>query len=184
MTLPGWIASLIYVRRARRRPPADCYLRVSNLTRHTILASRAELANTSEKRRTGLLGRGRLSSGGGLWILPCEAVHTFGMQFSIDIIYLDRKLRIKKISSDVPPWRLSACLSAHSVLELASGTIRETQTRAGDILVFSSVTKQNTVGQYLPGEYHHVYRSCQRASCLVSGRSCHQSYMTSLLTKM
>jgi uncharacterized membrane protein (UPF0127 family) len=113
-------------------------LRISNLTRQTVLASSAELADKGEKRRKGLLGRERLSPGEGLWILPCEAVHTFGMQFPIDLIYLDRNHRIKKIRSNVPPWRLSACLTAHSVLELASGTIRDTLTRTGDTLEFSS----------------------------------------------
>jgi uncharacterized membrane protein (UPF0127 family) len=62
------------------------------------------------------------------------------MQFPIDLVYLDRDLRVKKVRSDVPPWRLSACLSAHSVLELASGTIRRTQTRRGDKLEFSSAS--------------------------------------------
>jgi hypothetical protein len=61
------------------------------------------------------------------------------MKFSIDLVYLDRKKKVKKIRSGVPPWRLSACLSAHSVLELASGTIRMTQTRPGDTLEFSPV---------------------------------------------
>ena len=69
--------------------------------------------------------------------MPCESVHTFGMKFPIDLVYLDRKKKVKKVRSDVPPWRLSACLSAHSVLELASGTIRTTQTRPGDTLEFS-----------------------------------------------
>ena len=123
--------------RSKQAAP-EVRLRISNLTRQTVLASSAELADKGEKRRKGLLGRERLSPGHGLWILPCEAVHTFGMQFPIDLVYLDRNHRIKKTRSNVPPWRLSACLTAHSVLELASGTIRETKTRPGDMLEFSS----------------------------------------------
>ena len=99
-----------------------------------------EVADSGPKRNKGLLGRDRLSPGEGLWIVPCEAVHTFAMRFAIDLVYLDRKNRIKKLSSDVPPWRLSACLSAHSVLELPAGTIRDTKTRFGDTFEFSSVT--------------------------------------------
>ena len=60
------------------------------------------------------------------------------MKFPIDLVYLDRNKKVKKIRSGVPPWRLSACLSAHSVVELASGTIQMTQTRPGDKLEFSS----------------------------------------------
>ncbi len=60
------------------------------------------------------------------------------MKFPIDLIYLDRSRKVKKVRSSVLPWRLSACLSAHSVVELASGTIHMTQTRPGDKLEFSS----------------------------------------------
>jgi uncharacterized protein len=115
-------------------------LRISNLSRNSELAHCAEVADDGAKRRKGLLGRQELRPGEGLWIRPCEAVHTFGMQFPIDLVYLDRKLRVKKVRSDVPPWRLSACLTAHSVLELASGTIRDTQTKPGDMLGFSSAS--------------------------------------------
>lgn len=116
-------------------------MRVSNLTRQTEVANCVLVADRGESRRKGLLGRDRLSATEGLWIVPCEAVHTFGMRFPIDLIYLDRHHRIKKIKSDVPPWKLSACLSAHSVLELAAGRIRETHTQPGDRLEFSIIDK-------------------------------------------
>jgi uncharacterized membrane protein (UPF0127 family) len=99
-----------------------------------------EVADTAAKRNKGLLGRACLAPGEGLWISPCEAVHTFWMQFPIDLVYLDRKNRIRKLVSAVPPWRLSACLRAHSVIELPSGTIRETQTQPGDTLEFSEAS--------------------------------------------
>src|ERR1017187_5010927 len=97
-----------------------------------------EVAESSAKRNKGLLGRKCLAPAEGLWILPCEAVHTFFMQFPIDLVYLDRKNRIRKLSSAVPPWRLSACFSAHSVLELIPGTIRSTRTEVGDLVEFSA----------------------------------------------
>jgi hypothetical protein len=58
------------------------------------------------------------------------------MKFPIDLVYLDRNKKVKKIRNGVPPWRLSACLSAHSVIELASGTVEITQTKPGDKLEF------------------------------------------------
>ena len=109
-------------------------MKVSNLTRGTVLATRLEVADSGKKRSKGLLGRKGLEPGGGLWIVPCESVHTFFMQFPIDLVYLDRKYRVKKVRHSVGPWRLSACLSAHSILELPAGTIRSTQTQAGDTL--------------------------------------------------
>ncbi len=120
------------------RPAAQGYrLRVSNRTRNTELATCLEVADTAAKRNKGLLGRERLDPGEGLWIRPCQAVHTFFMRFPIDLIYLDRKNRIRKLASEVRPWRLSACLRAHSVMELSAGTIRQTQTQRGDALEFS-----------------------------------------------
>lgn len=125
---------------SRRQTPRDIRLRVANLTRNTVLATCMEVADTAAKRNKGLLGRERLAPGEGLWIRPCEAVHTFWMRFPIDLVYLDRKNGIRKLVSALPPWRMSACLLAHSILELPSGTIRETKTQRGDTLDFSEVT--------------------------------------------
>lgn len=138
MNLKRWLLD----RHARRSKP-DVRLQISNVTRHTSIAGCVEVADRGRKRRKGLLGREGLAAGEGMWIVPCESVHTFGMRFPIDLIYLDRKLRVKKVRSNVIPWRLSACLSAHSVVELASGVIHKTQTRAGDQLEFSSADPMN-----------------------------------------
>ncbi len=107
---------------------------VLNVTRGTVLAMRLEAAHTGPSRRKGLLGREGLESGEGLWIAPCESVHTFFMKFPIDLVYLDRKHTVKKVRSKVGPWRLSGCLRAHSVLELPAGTIGATSTQRGDTL--------------------------------------------------
>ncbi len=116
---------------------AKTWLKIFNLTREAELARSVEVADRPATRSKGLLGRNGLGSGEGLWIVPCEAIHTIGMRFPIDLVYLDRKKRVKKVRSHVRPWRLSACLLAHSVLELPSGTVNRTQTRAGDKLEFS-----------------------------------------------
>jgi uncharacterized membrane protein (UPF0127 family) len=99
-----------------------------------VLAQGAEVADSSAKRRTGLLKHSRLAPGDGLWIVPCESVHTFFMKFPIDLVYLDKARKVRKIRKAVPAWRLSACLSAHSILELPAGTIEETKTAVGDEL--------------------------------------------------
>ena len=114
-------------------------LKVVNVTRGTNVATSVQVADTSVTRRKGLLGRTSLSPGEGLWIVPCESVHTWFMHFPIDVIYLSRDKRIEKLRSDVVPWRLSACLSAVSVLELAAGSIRASRTEQGDLLDFSSL---------------------------------------------
>jgi len=111
-------------------------LRVVNTTRQIELADRVELAGNGAKRSKGLLGRTGLGPGEGMWIVPCEAVHTFWMKFSLDLVYLDRQNQIAKIKRNVPPWRLSACLTAHSVIEFAAGAIRESDAQPGDKLEF------------------------------------------------
>ena len=123
-------------------------MKIWNLTRQAELAHSVEVADHGAARRKGLLGRNELPAGEGLWIVPCESVHTFWMRFPIDLVYLDRHKRVKKVRSGVAPWRVSACLSAHSVLEFASGTIQMTQTKPGDRLEFSpwSTTNDSPIG--------------------------------------
>lgn len=122
-------------------------MRVHNLTRQTVLATSLEVADSSAKRSKGLLGRKGLAPGGGLWIVPCESVHTFWMQFPIDLVYLDRNYRVKKVRRAVVPWRMSACLSAYSVIELPAGTISESQTTAGDKLEIAPAEAADASGQ-------------------------------------
>lgn len=117
-------------------------MQVTNLTRKTVVADSVEVADSGPKRSKGLLGRKGLDPGTGLWIVPCEAVHTFWMQFPIDLIYLDRELRIKKLRSNVRPWRFSGCLTAHSVLELGVGSIQASQSMPGDKLEFSPLVSE------------------------------------------
>jgi uncharacterized membrane protein (UPF0127 family) len=114
-------------------------IKVRNVTRQTVLAQGADVADTSAKRRTGLLRHERLERGEGLWIVPCESVHTFFMKFPIDLVYLDKRKKVKKVRHAVPAWRMSACLTAHSILELPAGTAAETGTVAGDELAFDKL---------------------------------------------
>ena len=111
-------------------------LKVRNRTKGVLIADRADIADTSAKRRIGLLRHATLQPGEGLWIAPCEAVHTIGMKFPIDVLFLDKKLKVLKIRKDMRRWRIAGSLWAHSVLELPSGTCQQTDTAAGDELDF------------------------------------------------
>jgi uncharacterized protein len=117
--------------------PASTKLQIQNLTRGTEIASCVEVADTPSTRNKGLLGRTELRPGGGLWIVPCGSIHTFFMKFSIDLVYINRRKKVKKVRSSIGPWRISACLFAHSILELPAGTIHSTQTQQGDQLEFA-----------------------------------------------
>jgi uncharacterized protein len=114
-------------------------IRVRNVTRGTTVADAAAVANTSETRRTGLLKHERLLPGEGLWIVPCEGVHTFRMKFDIDVVYLNKAKKVLKIRARMPKSRISFCLRAHSVLELPAGMAESTATQAGDQLEFEKL---------------------------------------------
>jgi uncharacterized membrane protein (UPF0127 family) len=115
-------------------------LRITNPARQTAIGDRIQVADRGELRRKGLLGRTALGPGDGLWIVPCEAVHMFGMKFALDVIFLDRKRRVVKVRRNLRPGRLSGSLRAHSVLELPVGTIDATSTQPGDQLAFDRTT--------------------------------------------
>ena len=105
-----------------------------NETRNTVLGDCIRVANSSAARRTGLLKHRSLEPGQGMWIIPSQSVHTFFMKFAIDLIYLDRRKKVRKVRHAVPAWRISGCLTAHSVLELPAGAAKATGTEAGDQL--------------------------------------------------
>ena len=111
-------------------------MRVENRTRAVSLGEAIDVADTSSKRRTGLLKHAGLAKGQGIWIVPCEAVHTFGMKFSIDVLFLSKKRKVLKIRHCMDRRRMAICLRAHSVLELPAGTLAATGTEPGDELDF------------------------------------------------
>jgi hypothetical protein len=105
-----------------------------NESRESVLASEARLAGTSKARRRGLQGETALNEGQGLWIVPCEAIHTFGMKMPIDSVFLDKELCVRGLRRDLKPRRIAVCLRAHSVLELPAGTIERSGTQIEDRL--------------------------------------------------
>jgi hypothetical protein len=60
-----------------------------------------------------------------LLIPRCRSVHTFGMRFPLDLVWLGRGGRVLRIDCDVPPWRVRSCRGAVEVLEVAAGRARE-----------------------------------------------------------
>jgi uncharacterized protein len=109
-------------------------LQILNVPRGFVIGDFIDVADTSSKRRTGLLKHKGLDRGQGLWIVPCEAVHTFGMKFTIDVLFLDKKRKVLKIRKDMVRRRMAICLFAHSVLELPAGTAAASGTMPGDQL--------------------------------------------------
>ena len=110
---------------------------VYNKTRETFVATEAAVANDYFRRLIGLLGKTHrwAKPGRGLWITPSRGVHTIGMLFPIDLIFLNRNKEVVHIEEHVRPFRISkVSMKASSVLELPVHTIYLTGTKVGDRL--------------------------------------------------
>lgn len=104
-----------------------------NVTQQRILADVLTVADSFFRSLIGLMGRPGLDAGHGLWIVPCQSVHTFWMRFPIDVLFLDRHHRVIHLVESLKPFRVSKHLSrAGSVIELPVGAIRATGTQIGD----------------------------------------------------
>lgn len=112
-------------------------MRVVNRTRDTVLVRRGKVASTLWSRLVGLLGRRVFEPGDGLLLRGEQAIHTLGMFFPIDVVYLDRESRVLRAVRALPPQRLGPLVrGAHNVLELPIGTLAATRTHEGDELIF------------------------------------------------
>jgi uncharacterized membrane protein (UPF0127 family) len=113
---------------------------VYNKTRETFVATEATVADSYLRRLVGLIGKTKTWArlGGGLWIVPSRGVHTIGMLFPIDLVFLSKEKEVVHVEEHVRPFRISAVsLRAMSVLELPPHTIYRTGTRVGDRLEIS-----------------------------------------------
>ena len=106
-----------------------------NKTRQTSLADDLLIADTHWTRLRGLIGANaaEFAKGQGLWIVPCRGVHTMGMGFPIDVIYLNAENTAVHLESNLLPWRFAPVRwNAKTVLEVPARTIRTTGTAIGD----------------------------------------------------
>jgi uncharacterized membrane protein (UPF0127 family) len=125
---------------------------VYNQTKETFLAFRVKVADSGVSRMVGLLGKRTLAPDGGVWIVPCNSIHTVGMLFSIDVVMLDRNLKVVGLYEMLRPFSITRPnFRAESVIELAPHTIFKSGTAVGDQFVIDryeanptpSVTKVN-----------------------------------------
>jgi uncharacterized membrane protein (UPF0127 family) len=103
-----------------------------------VVASAVEVADTRASRRRGLLGRDALDPGAALVLTPCFMIHTLSMRFAIDALFLDDEGVVVRMVGNLEPGRIAIARRAHSVVELASGTIAERGIAVGDRLYFES----------------------------------------------
>jgi uncharacterized membrane protein (UPF0127 family) len=118
---------------------------IYNKTRETFVATEATVADSYLRRLVGLLGKTKrwAQLGRGLWIVPSRGVHTIGMMFPIDLIFLSKEKEVVHVEEHLRPFRISAVsLKATSVLELPAHTVFRTGTQVGDRMEIARLNKQ------------------------------------------
>ena len=110
-------------------------MRALNKTRQKVLATSLLEAKSLPERLWGLIPRRNLNPGEGLWIPLCNSIHTLFMRFELDILFVDKNLRVVDRREKLRPWKLILPVwRAYGVLELPAGTIASTETQIGDEL--------------------------------------------------
>jgi len=108
---------------------------IINIKKGTVLADKVVKADTFFKRLKGLMLKKSLECGEGLLLSPCKSIHTFGMRFGIDVIYISKAGEIVKMKENILPGKIEPIvLKASYVLELPAGTIKKSGIELGDIL--------------------------------------------------
>ena len=107
----------------------------------SAVCSSCELADSFASRFRGLMLRAELPAGEGLLIRPTGSVHTCFMRFPIDVVFLDRDLRVVKIAEGVRPWRLATARQARAVLELPAGEAAARGVTVGAQLTLAGAVK-------------------------------------------
>jgi len=116
-------------------------VRVTNTTRGTVVGSTVFFAGTWWGRAKGWLGRPAPAEGEGLLLMPCKGIHMIGMDYPIDVAFLDKDGIVVALYADLEPWqRTRMHQNANSALELPAGTLARTGTVVGDRLSWEEET--------------------------------------------
>ena len=105
-----------------------------------LVAVSVEVAATRAARRRGLLGRDGLREASAMLLAPCAAVHTAGMRFAIDVVFLDRQGFTVKVVRDLRPLRIALASGAHAVIEMPAGSLGWGDVLLGDRLYLTSAS--------------------------------------------
>jgi uncharacterized membrane protein (UPF0127 family) len=95
------------------------------------LLDKVRHTETPLERMRGLLWRAPLQTGEGLIIDHCRSVHTCGMNYALDLVFLDRQWAIKKLVRGIRPWRMAGCFAACATLELPAGSVDKLDLQIG-----------------------------------------------------
>ena len=112
-------------------------MKIRNVTRNRVLGDAIRGADTFLSRFKGLLWEPGLREGEGLWIVPCNRIHSFGMRFEFDALFLDSGKKVVGLYRHFRKNRISRSVrEADGVLELPAGTVDRSGTEVGDEIEF------------------------------------------------
>ena len=146
---------------------ASRFVYVYNQTKETFLALKVKVADTFIGRMVGLLGRRSLEPVCGVWIVPCNSIHTFGMLFTIDVVFVDRDFKVVGLQELVKPFSITRPnFRAESAIELPAHTIFRSGTAIGDQFVIERYesdrmawARSSPVGSFAQGQAAAEVRS-------------------------
>ena len=116
---------------------------INERTRKPV-ATQVEIAATRRTRRRGLLGRNGLDEASAMLLAPCAAVHTAGMRFAIDVVFVDRQGYAVKVVRNLRPWRIALAAGGRAVIEMAAGSLAWGQVLPGDRLFLAPTASMAT----------------------------------------
>mgnify|MGYP003683185045 CR=1 FL=1 len=106
-----------------------------NQSKQKELISNLLVADTFATRAKGLMGKKTMAASDAVFFPRCNWIHTFFMSMPIDVVYVDKKMKVRKLQQNLKPWRWPApVFRAHSVIEFAAGAINKDNIEVGDTL--------------------------------------------------
>jgi len=106
-----------------------------------VVCDRCEMPHSAFGRMRGLLGRDGLEPGSGMLIDAAPSVHMFFMRFPLDVVFVDRDMKVVRVVERLRPWRVAGARRAAAALELPAGAAAAAGVNVGDILVLDDVVE-------------------------------------------
>lgn len=122
-----------------------------NATKKTLVSDNCHFANTVLKRMVGLLSRGQFGKGEGLLFDRCYGIHTFGMRFPIDVLFLDKDLHVIRAVKALPPYRTCVVKKSVYVLEVPVGALDASRTVEGDQIQIRTANSDTAASVHVGG---------------------------------
>jgi hypothetical protein len=114
--------------------PAAAGFALRNTVTGVVLTASIETVFGLRSWRRGLAGRTGIPPGHAVVLVPCGAVHTFGIEFGMDVVFVDAHGLVRKVCRHLPPRRVVLSLGAHAALLFTQGGVAYSGALPGDLL--------------------------------------------------